>query len=137
MRQRSDCGIVCGGGQAVLEGHELRSLDEDGVVSHGRPPAHVGRRLPRDMDRVAPMCKAGWSSRPARTNLPVVGGGWPRLEAAPSWPGAGGMCWRGPKPLGSCFPHEVARRFHEQEVSCRRGENSARWRKGQRRRRGW
>ena len=58
MRQRSDCGIVCGGGQAVLEGHELRSLDEDGVVSHGRPPAHVGRRLPRDMDRVAPMWKA-------------------------------------------------------------------------------
>ena len=55
MRQRSNCSIVRGDGQAVLKGHELRSLDEYGVVSHGRPPAHVGRRLPRDMDRVAPM----------------------------------------------------------------------------------
>ena len=79
MRQHSNCGIVRGCGQAILKGHELRSLDEYGVVSHGRPPAHVGRRLPRYMDRVAPMWKTRAvrprAVRPASQNKSAS---WPR-----------------------------------------------------------
>jgi hypothetical protein len=89
MRQRSDCGIVCGGGQAVLEGHELRSLDEDSVVSHGGPPAHVGRRLPRDMDRVAPrVCGklGGPAGQPADKSA-----SWRRLAEAGGRPE---LAWR-------------------------------------------